>query len=468
METQKRKDVRADPVDVAGQGGVRRRSIVSALAEGIFARYNLIALADQSVVSVANFLTGLILARLGTKEQFGLYLLGFTIITLAMDFQDSLILTPYTIYSPRLKDDSLTRYSGSTLLHQIFFSAFVMTLLLLSRFALARGFGPPGLLPVVDALAFAVGLILLRYYARRVSFAALRMKDALRLDILVSALQIGGLLAVAGMGRLSAQAAYWVVGSACGLGIVPWWVAGRKEFTFRFRQAVSDLSQNISTGIWILASGFLWSTSVSLYPWLLATFHGTATTGVWAACLGIVTLFNPVYLGMQNSFSPRIAHTFASEPGDVFRSYSFRVTGWFGAAIAPFTLALLFAGEFLAVTVYGSQYAGTGATISLLAVNFLLSALSFPLSRALFTAGKAKIECLINVLMLLCLGAFGIVLVRSFGPVGAAVSLLISNLVCLGARMFAFSRVAPGKTETLPAHPETLIPTVSLEERIDP
>ena len=82
-------------------------------------RQGILSLADQGVASAANFLTGVIIARACSKEELGLYMLGFSLILFVTDLQTSLISTPYMVYAPRLKDDAHALYTGSTLIHQL-------------------------------------------------------------------------------------------------------------------------------------------------------------------------------------------------------------------------------------------------------------------------------------------------------------------------------------------------------------
>ncbi len=72
-----------------------------------------LALADQGIVSVTSFVTSMILARSCSKEEFGVYALGLTIIGLVTECQNVLIWSPYTIYSPRLRDSEFASYKGS-------------------------------------------------------------------------------------------------------------------------------------------------------------------------------------------------------------------------------------------------------------------------------------------------------------------------------------------------------------------
>jgi len=436
------------------------RRTFSDIVRGATDRKNILALIDQAVVSVANFLTGLIIGRICTKEQFGLYALGFTVITMGICVQDSLILTPYTIYSPRLKGAELSQYKASTFFHQFLYSLCVLFLLILFLAGLSLGAGPPGMAPVIEALIFVTAFILLRNYARRVSFAALDMGEALALDCVVSILQIFGLAALSYFDSLAAAGAYWIVGAACGVGAIPWVISKRSDLRIQYGKAMTDLKRNFSTGKWILGSGLLWTMVISAHPWLLATFHGTASTGVWAACIGVINICNPVFLAMQNSFSPKIAHAYANAEGNVFQSFSLQVTRVFGLVLAPFCIVLVFFGERLVTWMYGGKYAGTGFIVSILALDFLVSAQTFPLSRALFTVGRADVDFKINLVMLLCLFSFSIPLVMRFGPVGAAAGLLLTDSTCLACRYIALSRLLPVSVEKPALESKTYPPSL--------
>ena len=51
----------------------------------------IVTLSDQAIVSAVNFLTGVIIARTCSKEGFGLYTLGFSIMLFVVNMQGALI-----------------------------------------------------------------------------------------------------------------------------------------------------------------------------------------------------------------------------------------------------------------------------------------------------------------------------------------------------------------------------------------
>lgn len=405
------------------------------------ARKGVITLADQAVASAANFLTGVIIGRACTKEQFGLFMLGFSIVLFVITLQTSLILTPYMVYSPRLKPGEHARYTGSTLIHQLGLSALAIAALAAGGAALSFGIGPQGLAPVVWTLVVVITFILMREYIRQISFANLCFKTALILDSVVAVVQICGLLLLAYLGLVSASMAYWVVGLACGFAAVGWLVWMRTTFALQLTRAISDLVQNWTFGKWVFASGLLWALSMNLYPWILTAFHGTASTGVWAACFGIAAIGNPLHFGMQNFLGPKIAHSYAEGGAMGLRRFVFKASAVFSLLITPFCVALLVFGGSLVVILYGDKYAGNGLVVSVLALNLLISTVSFSFSRALFAMERADVDFAVGFVALFVLLTLGLWLVKAFGPFGAACGLLAGNTAASAVRYLLFSRL---------------------------
>jgi len=399
-----------------------------------------LSLADQGVASTTNFLTGVILGRTLSREEFGLYMLGLTVVGLASDLQACVVSTPYTIRSPRLRGSERARYSGSALVHQMGMILFFMATVSVAARILARSHVEPGLVSSLAALGLAGGGTLLWYYTRFYLFANLRVAGALALDSVLSALQLGGLLALARGGWLTTPRAFGVIGIAGGLAAAVMLFSARTAFRIVWGDVWPDFQKSWRSGGWILASTLVWSLGNQVYPWLLAAFHGTGAAGVWAACLGIVALVNPVLLGLQNSFGPRIAHAYADGGALALRASTRRALFGFAAFVGPFAAGAVLAGGPAAGLVYGAQYAGTGAVVATLGLNMLLLALAFPLSRALFVVERANVDFAINLLAPALMLTLGVFLVRSMGPLGAAATMLLGNAAGLVLRYAAFRR----------------------------
>ena len=400
------------------------------------------SLADQAVASATNFLTGIIIARSCSKEELGLYMLGFSVILLVNDLQTSLIATPYMIYAPRLKGRAHALYTGSSLIHQLALSLFTVVALVCGAAAVTMGVGPRGIGPVLWALCAVSTLTMLREYARRVSFARLKIMTAFFLDSLVAAVQISGLLLLAHSGRLSASRAYWVVGLACGVAVAAWLWLNRKVYDPRMDQALSDFKKNWLLGKWVFASGLVVAVTMNLYPWFIAYFHGTASAGVWAACLGVVSVGNPALLGIQNLVGPKIAHSYAAAGPKAFRRLVLKITAAVAVAMSLLCLALIIWGDRLIALLYGHDYAGNAVVVTILALNTLVIATAFPITRALYAIGRADLDFLGNLAGVFIMLSAGLWLVRVIGMPGAALGLLGSGFVTSAAKAGAFLRVS--------------------------
>ena len=411
-------------------------------------RTGVITLADQVVASTTNFLTGVIIGRACTKEQFGLFMLGFSIATFLLNLQDTLISTPYTVYSPRLNDSAHTQFTGSTLIHQLVLSGLSILALVAGGVAVSSGIGPPRLGPIMWALVGTITFIMLRNFVRRLCFAGLRMKTALVFDCYIAIIQIGGLFLLACVGFLSPSRAYCVIGIACGSVVLGWLISNRKAFVLRLNQAIPDFKRNWSLGKWVLAESLLSAGSLYIYPWIVAGFHGVVSAGVWAACIAIASIGNPLLFALFNFLGPQIAHGYAQGGAMALRRLVFRASGVSCIIMIPFCVVPLIFGGQLVVLFYGNKYAGNGVVVSILALSLLATALGLSCSAALIAMERADVGFKVNLVVICVFLTFGVWLVHLLGLLGAAYALLIANTASSAARIAAFTilvRPHPGR-----------------------
>lgn len=143
-------------------------------------------LGDQVVVSGTSFLTSVIIGRAFGKSQLGLYILGYSIIIIILEIQNSFISSHYTIKSPRLKEGALFCYTGSVLVLLIGLIALSTICLAAWAALIPRGFGPMEITTIRWPLSIIMGFILLREFGRRVCFAQLKIIIILFLDNRIS------------------------------------------------------------------------------------------------------------------------------------------------------------------------------------------------------------------------------------------------------------------------------------------
>jgi O-antigen/teichoic acid export membrane protein len=412
-----------------------------ALASSLSAREGSIALADQAVVSALNFLTGVIIGRTCAKEQFGLYMLGFSMVFFVINLQQSLILSAYTVYSQRLKTNAHTTYAGSTLIHQLVFSTVTMVVLIVIGTLLYFGIGPQELRPVVWSLLCVISFILFREYIRRICFANLKMLTVLLLDSLITVTQLSLLLIFANVGILNASKAFWATGIACGVISVGWLICYSREFTPRRAFIMRDLKKNLAFGKWIFGAKIAYFLGNQIYPWVLAACYGTAATGVFAASWGVASLANPIVLGLTNSLGPVTARAYVKGINEV-RSVVIKNTILLAATLSLFCLSIILYGDHIIVLIYGNKYSGSASVLLVLALGFLASAIGVAPASGLAAIDRPDANFKANLIALGVTLTIGILLVRAFGTIGAALALLAINVIESGMKLGVFLKIA--------------------------
>jgi len=251
------------------------------------------------------------------------------------------------------------------------------------------------------------------------------MRSALVVDAMVALVQIGSLLFLARAGHLSAGSAYYGIGLACALACLGWLFLSRKEYHLKNGHFREDCITNFSFGKWMFASCLLWALGMNLYPWLLALYHGTGATGVWAACYGVIAIANPLLLGIQNFLGPKIVQAYTRGGQKDLARFVRKVTVLYVVIIIPLALFLSVFGDTLVVAFYGAKYAGNGQVVAVLALYLLTLAAAFTLSRALLAMEQAKVYFLANIVPLVVMLTLGLYLVKRFGVIGVALGLLV-------------------------------------------
>jgi O-antigen/teichoic acid export membrane protein len=417
----------------------------------------IIALFDQGIVSVATYLTGVLVSR-ASPEGFGFYTLVFTLWVFGGEAHNSLVSTPQMLRLPHLHDDARRRFNGSLLLHQFALSGALVGALLCASavlYAMSHATGQASLANhglVTLLAAISLGPIALRNFARNSCFAVRDATSALTLDLGVSVVQLGGVAMLWAHGSLHRWwLAVLIVAAANLFSSLLWLAMSRRNFAPQLREAFADLRRNWRVSRYIFISSMLWVGGMYLYPWLIAHYAGAAAVGVWGACFALANLGNPLVMGIQNVMGPAIAHAHADRDAAGFRAYVWRSSLIFIAIVLPACVVMAILAERLLVLLNGGVYAGNGRVTAILAFTMFLQGVSFPTSRGLFSLGRAGLDMAANIGPLVVLAVLGAWLVGSYGVLGAAISLIVAQFVGSATRVVAFLRASQGgKSDELP------------------
>ena len=397
-----------------------------------------LALADQAVISGANFLATIVVSRWASPSQLGFYSIGFSWLVFVLGTQDSLVSLPYTIQRHHPLGTP-SEAAGSSLAHSGLLSALAMVILVMAALGLSAHDAEPALVATTWVLAVVAPFVLLRELGRAFAFAHLQMAQALILDIAVAAIQFAALGWLVWSERMSAATAYTALGGACALTGAVWLYLARADFAIRRNQVRPAMERSWDLGKWLFAGQITLSVQAYVTYWLLALGNGPTATGVYAACMSIVSFANPLISGFGNSLRPRAVLAFKEGGSPRLRRQAIRDSLLLGTVMTLFCTVVLFAGKDVMQLLYhGKEYEGQGHTITVLALALLASAVGVPASNALVSMEHPRPIVWASSIGLVVTVVLVWHLMGEWGLVGAAYGFLAGNVAGAVGRWVAF------------------------------
>jgi O-antigen/teichoic acid export membrane protein len=404
-----------------------------------------LAILDQSVVSGTRFLTTIFIGRVCGKEELGIYALIFAVFLIFVCLQESLVTTPYVVFANRMKGRSRRTFAASVvaLCFAIGFASMLMVVggsLLLYAWS-----GPAELIPTSLAMGLVLPFILLWHLARSFSIAHLRLRHALALDVVTSALQIGVLVWLTWRTELTSAGGYIALGAGCACTGLAWLVMSRRRLRFRRSQYVADWRRNFSFGRWVLAGQIMGAVHGYLPAWVIAIAIGTAATGVFSACESIVLLSNPLILAIANLYGATTARAYAKGGYWAVRKIVQQAALYCSAAMLLLWLLLVLMGGPFVALLYGDEFAGNGSLVSTIALAAPFWALGAIMAVALRAVDRPEIDFRAKLLGVL-ITLIGSALTVNVGGVSAvAYSLVAGSIVSALYLTWAFYLQVPAE-----------------------
>ena len=422
------------------EGAGPTRQPVKGLVQRLFRNRRSLSLLDQVVISGTNMCTSVIIGRTCPKAQLGLYASGLSLILLVTAIQSALIAVPYTISSPQIKKRERSGYKGNTIMQQATLVSVSMAVFLcIGLFGSGRANGD--LRAILLTLSLVSGIICFRDFARRISYAELHFGFALVLDGVLSLVQLVSIGILAWRHELTAGRALLAVGLASLTASLMWLFINWKTIYFSITHAVGGLRVNWALGRWLFASSVLWSICIDQYPWLITSLRAPAEAAIWASAYGVMAFLNPIVLALNNDAAPRVSNDYASRGLDGLSRSVVRSAAIAGILTLPVLVILLVFGAKLVRLMYGARFAGTGPIVDLLAIGMWFYAISLSFPYGMLTLNRANIDFVINVACFVSFIVFGVILIRTYGVLGAAGSFLMVQSVALILRVVAFRSI---------------------------
>ena len=411
---------------------------------GASARQGVRTLADQAVVSGTRFAVTIVVGRIAGVEELGLYAIGFSIIMVVSVIQESLLMSPYTVLGRREKPARRRRFAGSVFILSVGLGL-IATAGLAAFGLIAAEMGIAAAARLSATLAWVVPCVLLQNFARKMSFAHLRIGSALALDLGVAVIQVAGLVALAWTAALSAETALATMGMASLLTGLAWLPLNGRDLTVRRGRILPQLSANWRFGRWVLGTQQVATLGTSIILWLVSALGGTAAAGIFAACSVVITAANPLSLGLGNLLEPKTAGAVATHRFDRLLGIVNVTTALMALTLGAYWVLLLVLGSDLIDWIFANPVLrDQGHLVVVLGTVVLLRGINLSRSVALRALGSPHHNFIASVLNLAVTLLTAYPLIDVHGALGGGYAVLVGTMVGTIARFrFYASAVRP-------------------------
>lgn len=400
-----------------------------------------LGLADQTIVSGTSFLSTVLIARAGDPSELGIYAVSISILTILLSVQETLVLTPYSVqlHNPLATHEE---HAGSSLALSTMLSASGLLIFLVAAAILGVSTIATPVVAMTGTIGLVIPFVLLREFGRRFAFANLRIHQALIQDVIASALQIGALAWLYGNGLLTAVNATLALGAACLLTSLGWFLIMLRQLSFRREELRENFERSWCLGKWLLGGRL--SVNVQGYGsyWILTLLFGAAATGVYAACMNIVSFANPLIYGLTNVITPRLALAFKEGGGCAVWQLAIKEALLLGVVVSAFCFVVALGGDHLMQLLYrGPEFSGYWHALVILSLAILALAVSMPAASALATIERPRAILATAAFASVVTLVLVAVLAVNWGVTGAAYGYLVGNAILAVGRWTALFRI---------------------------
>ena len=347
------------------------------------------ALSDQGMVSVINFLTGILLARYLGIAEFGVFTLAWIVVEFVVGIQHSLIIAPMMSIAPKLPAEEKPGYFGAIFAQQLGYAvlSFIICILGLSVVNVVK---PEWNLQGIGlALITALVVAQVQNFWRRYFFTLGRVATAFWLDLIRYGGQLGLLLWLLRTLEMDAAWTLWVMsGSAAASVLAGCFFLDRVKFDAGVAKATLFRHWHFSQ--WLLYSEIVRSGTVNLFMIAAGSILGPAAVGAIRATQNLVGLCHVLYLGLEN-IVPISASRHLSEGGlPALLRFLKRLTWVLVAVVGMTVLVAAAVPELWLELIYGEEYIGQGYLVRWWAITYFVALISVPMTFGLRAIEKTK------------------------------------------------------------------------------
>ena len=402
----------------------------------------IIVLSDQGFLTLATFTTGILVARAGSKEDYGVYVLAWSFLLMAQGFHRALVSMPFTIYLPRLDEGQQRIYFGSTFLYTLLFGAAGVVILMALVASGDEGDRMSGgLLPILPAIAIILVPQLTREFIRNALLAHLDVRASVGVSILSTAILLPAVIVAFFAGHLDAATAFYLMALTSTVATLFMLWTHRNRIAFRLCALWPDFQRGWAVSRWAMINVVLFMAASQAYPWLILLLQDTGSVAAFGACFAVASVLTPLLRGSTAYILPRMSHGYKGSNYSNLR----RLTNLSMLVLSiPFGVWLiigLIMGDKLVTLLYGTTYVNHGLLFVLLLIRVTITSISAPQINALQALERQDANTVSLAIGAAVTISIGTVLIMKLGVEGAAMAGILSAAATATWRWYALQTI---------------------------
>lgn len=402
------------------------------LLQARFLRGTIVSMIDQSLLSALSFCIALVLIRLGSKLEYGLYVQLFAVLMLSMNLQNASINTPLIALGPKRSPEQMNLLVTHLLWLQFVVVLFLMMLASAVLWVIVLGYDVPGLdTGLILPFASWLGASWLREYMRGYRFLQHTPHRVLLLDSVYAAMVLSGLGWFWMQGATSLELLLWILAAANLVSGLVSYSRSRLTALPEWGKLGESLRDTWELARWGLPGVIVSWGIVNTYVYIASSIEGTEAAAEIAAARLLMMPVGMLLVAWTRVYQP-LASLWLSQQGmdKVLHAAKLSVLMLLGIGLVYLT-CLMYGYEMLEQYVLGSDYAGLEPVVLLWGGYFMLSTVRLSGTAILIAAGKFKWMFYYALIGLLLLIPIALVLTLQLGIAGTVLGMSVVEAILI-------------------------------------
>lgn len=424
-----------------------------AIFSGRGAREGYLAGVDQGVISLSNFLATVMLARVVSPTELGIYGVGFTSLRLVRAVQEGLVIQPMNTFGAAMDEQDFRRYSTSMTVLQVLL-ALAGGLLAAAAGWLLTVTGNDVAGPTLFSLWSAFIFWQLQEYVRRVLYTRGEVFQAVLNTVLSNLVRLALMLWLISQGKLTGISGLHAIAWGSLAALIPGVWQMRRHLAAQADSLLATWKRNWEFGSWIVGSTLANWVAVEFYPVLTAGLINFAAAGAYRAIQNLVAPIHLLLRAIDTFLAPRAARAYDEGGRPALRRLIYLTYSITGIPIlGVLGLAVLFP-TYILRFLYGETYLPYSDGIILMAIFYALMFFYWPYQTALKATHHSRPLFTGNLLAIVAMFTIGLWMIYQWGVYGTIAGQILNALVVAIVLWAGWRRVKsdPAQTQQPPGN----------------